>query len=134
MHTLLVTTNIFALCMLSVFCSVVLFVLWTSATSRTVNSLPQELLLGLGNVDDILTAITLKDSLRNMNMANIICFALLILLVILLSLVEGVLIRMKSDLEECAKLPPVTLVQHMNNSYRAGLENSGLAYREDAKG
>nr|CCC93006.1 hypothetical protein, unlikely [Trypanosoma congolense IL3000] len=114
-------------CVSSFVCAILLLLCWVSCTSHFWSSFSADMRLKMGDMHDLVLRFTLIGSLRHMNMENFICLALLILLVVLVTLVEEVLLRLKSELEEGAKLPPVDLVRFINSDYDIGLANSGLA-------
>ncbi|ORC92029.1 uncharacterized protein TM35_000042430 [Trypanosoma theileri] len=78
---------------------------------------------------EILHLATGLQSIQAMNLANVVCFAIMILLVVLVSLLDEAMIIVKESIEAKAKLPSSEIVRHINHSYERGLARGGIAHK-----
>ncbi|KAG8346483.1 hypothetical protein ERJ75_001738600 [Trypanosoma vivax] len=119
-----------ALTAVSLALAVVLFVAWCTATTNIIRMFPSSVLKEPSLAVEAMRIISFHGAWQRMGMVHFACFALMILLVVLVALIEGALVDIKHHIESRAKLPPLSLVQHINNDYHEALSRSGVASRQ----
>ncbi|KAF8298845.1 hypothetical protein TcYC6_0070730 [Trypanosoma cruzi] len=113
--------------------AVFLFTCWGSLVSAVLAFLPEGFLASLPPSSNFLfetiRLVSFVETVKYMSLANYVCFAVFLILVLLLSAVEEAMITVKEAIEEKAKLPSTELVRQMNGKYDHALAVSGNAYK-----
>ncbi|RNF09022.1 hypothetical protein TraAM80_02419 [Trypanosoma rangeli] len=112
--------------------SVFLFTSWGSVVSAFVVSFflgPLASPSSSAFFSEAVLLLSCVETIKHVTLANYMCFALLLMLVLLLSSVEEALVVVKESLQKKAKLPSTELLRQMNGSYERAFAVSGSAHK-----
>ncbi|KEG13665.1 hypothetical protein DQ04_00861070 [Trypanosoma grayi] len=110
--------------------AVCLFLLWCSAATSLAAHVGGGPASEPNIVAETMLLLSGVETVAHMNVANYACFAVMVVLVVVLSRVEGALVSVEQAIEKKAKLPSVELVRHINDNYDTALRLGGVAHKE----
>ncbi|KAH9601823.1 hypothetical protein LSM04_008297 [Trypanosoma melophagium] len=104
-----------------------LLLIWCGVASPVAERFNKELEPSL--LTETLRLAAAPKSVQEMNLANIMCFAIMVILVVVVGLLDEAMIIVKESIETKAKLPSSELVAYINHSYEDALARSGVAHK-----